>query len=583
MVVWLHLDGRRVGHLSQRDMVSKRTKRDAETLAPSHEFFGIIAMRLDREASNWRSGSGLESCTKDAERQTRSVPNLLNFQFQDSSCKKAISSRTTPSVTHWKFTVLCHKVFGYHVSIPFVLDNHVADLVRFLVFLGLNILFGINNNEFTTDYKLYGWLTIANGGLALLLAPRANLFSILLKIPSSVLLFYHRLIGMATVAHGTAHFAFNIMHYIQTDQIETSFSNARIRIGLMAWLCLAIILITSLPVIRRKGFEIFYYAHFLFFIFMVGALIHTTNGPEFLLPGFSLWVVDRIVRLYHGLRSIEVQNIVHYQGRVTKFTVKGVRVIRPGQVVWVQLRGVSFLNWHPFTAICPPGGDENVAMFAIRGLGSYTKAVQHVDADQRNGDNASAVGGPQTSPRSVSVRLSGPYGVGRLDWHAFPVVALVAGGIGITPGIGIMSSIISARNSSSAPSNVMDIHLIWIVKEIHHATWFADELDQLRDLVSQPGSTVRLSISLYYTGTGDAEEKTQDGQVSDTVTSSWSVKMGRPNFAHWFQELSGQHPGCDVAVNLCGPRVMVKQARNAAVCASSSTCLFHIEDELFER
>ncbi|KAF5124304.1 hypothetical protein E5D57_012234 [Metarhizium anisopliae] len=63
----------------------------------------------------------------------------------------------------------------------------------------------------------------------------------------------------------------------------------------MAWLCLAIILPTALPVARRKGFELFHFAYFLFFVFMVCALIHPKNGPEFLLPGFSLWVIDRIL------------------------------------------------------------------------------------------------------------------------------------------------------------------------------------------------------------------------------------------------------------------------------------------------
>jgi hypothetical protein len=64
----------------------------------------------------------------------------------------------------------------------------------------------------------------------------------------------------------------------------------------MAWLSLAIIFLTSLPFVRRHLFEAFYYPHFLLRVFTVGALIHTTNGPEFLLPGLSLWAVDRLIR-----------------------------------------------------------------------------------------------------------------------------------------------------------------------------------------------------------------------------------------------------------------------------------------------
>ena len=46
-------------------------------------------------------------------------------------------------------------------------DHNAADALRLACFVALNVAFGWNNNEYTTDFKLYGWLTIANGGLAL--------------------------------------------------------------------------------------------------------------------------------------------------------------------------------------------------------------------------------------------------------------------------------------------------------------------------------------------------------------------------------------------------------------------------------
>lgn len=489
--------------------------------------------------------------------------------------------------------MLGHKCLSYRITIPYLIDHHVADILRFLVFLGLNILFGINQNEYTTDYKLYGWLTIANGGLALLLAPRANLFSVVLRIPSNVLLLYHRLIGMATVAHATAHFAFNIMHYIMTEQLEDSLANARIRIGIMAWLSLAIIFLTALPIVRRRGFEIFFYAHFLFFVFMVGALIHTTNGPEFLLPGFSLWVVDRALRLYQSFQNIEIQDITHYKGQVTKFTVKGVKVSRPGQVIWVKLSAVSLLNWHPFTVVRSPGGASNLATFAVRGLGGYTGKVQYLVGDKGDGSTSSMTETAQAVHSGLTVRINGPFGFGRLNWNSFPVIALIAGGIGITPAISILSSITSSRASLAeqgldSATKEVNIHLLWVVKSLDHTAWFKDELEKLSELMSPPNVKVNLKISIFATERTKTEnmasqEMTVGGHVSEPMPASWTVQHERPDLAQFFGELRSLHPGCDVAVSLCGPKSLMRQARNMAVHESSSAGLFYVEDEVFER
>ncbi len=139
---------------------------------------------------------------------------------------------------HWPSTVLIHKTLTTSLPTSLLNGYHVSDALRFLAFLALNVLFSVQSNEYSTDFSLYGWLTIANAGLALLLATRSNLFSIVLRLPSPVILQYHRWIGVATVAHGTTHISYNIQRYIATDQLVTSFSSMRIQVGFLAWICL---------------------------------------------------------------------------------------------------------------------------------------------------------------------------------------------------------------------------------------------------------------------------------------------------------------------------------------------------------
>lgn len=264
--------------------------------------------------------------------------------------------------------------------IPLITRNNLPILLRVSFFTFLNFLWGWNKFAYTTNYQLYGWLTIANGGLSLLVSARTNAFSRVARIPSAVLLMYHRWIGLATFVHATLHCSLIIQHYVQTDQFNTAAQAPRIPVGIAAWISLAIIAITSVPkVFRRRWFEAFYYPHFFFLVFVAGALYHANKGPEFLLPGFGLWVIDRTIRFYNNFRSLNVKLATHYPGGVVKFNIEGVSPSQPGQMAWVQIRNISLFNWHPFTIASAPG--QNGLTIAIRALGSFTKKVNNIEGD----------------------------------------------------------------------------------------------------------------------------------------------------------------------------------------------------------
>ena len=483
--------------------------------------------------------------------------------------------------------MIIHKALVSPLPIPLFRSYRVPDILRFVALLAFNVLFSVQKNEYSTDYTLYGWLAIANAGLAFLFATRSNLFSIVLRLPSPVVLQYHRWIGVATVAHATTHMAYTIQRYIATDQVTVSFTSRRIQVGLMAWISLVLMFLTAQPIVRRRLFEVFYYTHFLFLVFIGGAFYHSTSGAyatkgiEFLTVGLCLWAVDRIIRFLYNFRTIHLEKATYYSGDLVKLKCTGMRAAQPGQIVWIQIPSVSFVNWHPFTVASVSKDARPTTTIAVRGLGAYTTAIQKLPGANKD---------LQPDIKDFSLRIDGPYGVGRFNWAKTKLAILVAGGVGITPGLSIASYII--QNSGREQGSTQNVCLLWIVKDISHVAWFENELRELHELASQANSPTTFSVNIYVSqsgsraqveeSVGSSEKSTNSNAASLQSETPWKISNGRPNLVSWIQGIQNEHPGQDGSVNVCGPKSLILTARKACAKTSSRDGLLFVEEEVFE-
>lgn len=70
--------------------------------------------------------------------------------------------------------------------------------------------------------------------------------------------------------------------------------------GLGIWL-------TSVPCIRRKVFELFYYTHHLYILFVVFFILHVGSSYCWItLPGFFLFLVDRMLRFLQSQQKVRL-------------------------------------------------------------------------------------------------------------------------------------------------------------------------------------------------------------------------------------------------------------------------------------
>ncbi|MDI9244664.1 ferredoxin reductase family protein [Marinobacter sp. CHS3-4] len=137
----------------------------------------------------------------------------------------------------------------------------------------------------------------------------------------------------------------------------------------------------------------------------------------------SLLTVYLLVPLYQRTRPWSVTSIIHLTPKQWEVTVtpEGHRGLdyKAGQFVWLNVGHSPFsMRENPFSICSAPAGGPDVS-FMIKELGDFTSSLNQI----KNGTRA---------------YLDGPYGNLSVDGRDEPGVALIAGGVGLAPLLGIL-------------------------------------------------------------------------------------------------------------------------------------------------
>ena len=159
---------------------------------------------------------------------------------------------------------------------------------------------------------------------------------------------------------------------------------------LTGWIILVILLVmvmTSLPVVRRSGhFEVFYYFHLLYVAFYCILLFHGPRYWHWFLPSGVLFMLEALNRFkkYIGRngRTHIVQGIL-LPSRVVHLVIKKPAnfTFSPGDYVFVQIPSIAKTEWHPFTISSAPEFTDFIFLH-IRAAGGWTKRVYDYFIDQ---------------------------------------------------------------------------------------------------------------------------------------------------------------------------------------------------------
>eukprot|EP00756_Hemistasia_phaeocysticola_P019632 Hpha_TRINITY_DN15674_c0_g2::TRINITY_DN15674_c0_g2_i3::g.98414::m.98414 len=247
--------------------------------------------------------------------------------------------------------------------------------------------------------------------------------------------------------------------------------------GLVAWCFYTVLTILGLPVIRRRLWECFYWSHVLLaWLTVLFAWLHLPGGWRnyvmYVLP-LVLYVLDSGLKVYRRMHSRPVLWSAVTDTCVT-LHVQMPMTWGPGSWMNLCVPGVSRLESHPFTLANMPDSKHHAprtGVFYIKDMGPGTWSAKVRDYVAKN------------RKMGFEVSVHGPFGRMEFDINRQESVLMFAGGIGITPMLGLMEAMQPSQKGV----------LVWTVRE-------EGTLSAISSQLSDIARRRRVTVLVHFTG-----------------------------------------------------------------------------------
>ncbi|XP_071015700.1 cytochrome b-245 heavy chain-like [Oncorhynchus clarkii lewisi] len=410
---------------------------------------------------------------------------------------------------------------------------------------------------------------------------------------------------------------------IRTDQTNPTivmFTTIAGLTGVVITLALILIITSSMEVIRRSYFEVFWYTHHLFIIFFIGLVFHGfgrivrgqtatsllenkpsqcadqfeswgKNGtfcpkPEFagnppmtwkwVVGPMILYVCERLVRFYRSQQKVVITKVVMHPSKTLELQMKrkGFRM-EVGQYVFMQCPCVSQLEWHPFTLTSAP--EEDHFSVHIRIVGDWTQGLYEACGGDKNET--------QEAWKLPKMAIDGPFGTASEDVFGYEVVMLVGAGIGVTPFASVLKSVWYKHIQENQNVFTKKIYFYWLCPETQAFEWFADLLQSLEGQMTEKGMVDFLSYNIYLTRWKETEAahfRVHHEAENDPITGlKQKTLYGKPNWDNEFTTIGSKHPEKKVGVFLCGPTQLADVLEKQCLSHSEAGVKFIFNKENF--
>ena len=235
------------------------------------------------------------------------------------------------------------------------------------------------------------------------------------------------------------------------ERLSELFEGSMNTSGTFILLCIILMLLTSIPVIRRKMFEVFYFVHM---TLLVGIIVVTAFHTGWMVPLFVFLTtgVDMIIRKIYMARfryprEASLKIVSESVVEVTFPKIEGFDY-NPGQYVYIAIPELSSWEWHPFSLSTAP--HQSKVTLHIRVAGNWTSALHELAFKKK----------------TVAILMEGPYGnfgVDVMNDKRYKVALLLSGGIGLTPMQSMFSHLI--HEQSTGIRDLKKLKFVWIQRD----------------------------------------------------------------------------------------------------------------------
>ncbi|KAF8113007.1 hypothetical protein N665_0058s0104 [Sinapis alba] len=360
---------------------------------------------------------------------------------------------------------------------------------------------------------------IGNICLAFLFLPVARGSSLLpaVGLTSESSIKYHIWLGHMVIAIFTAHGLCYIIYWVSMHEISQmlmwdtkDISNLAGEISLVAGL---VMWATTYPAIRRRFFEVFFYTHYLYIVFMLFFLFHVGISYSFIsFPGFYIFLVDRFLRFLQSRDNIRLLSARILPSDTIELTFsKTPRLVySPTSILFVNIPSISKLQWHPFTITSSSNLEAEKLSVVIKSEGKWsTKLYQMLSSSSSD------------KIERLAVSVEGPYGPASTDFFRHEALVMVSGGSGITPFISVIRDVIAT--SQTQKCKIPKITLICAFKNSSEISML-DLVLPLSGLHTDLSSDINIKIEAFIT-------REKEARSSDAATEQIKTLWFKPSLS----------------------------------------------------
>lgn len=177
--------------------------------------------------------------------------------------------------------------------------------------------------------------------------------------------------------------------------------------GEIAFLIALIMWATSFPRVRRKMFEVFFYTHQMYILYIFFYVLHVGTAYFcMILPGILLFIIDRHLRFLQSRKQARLVSArilpseavelcfskspgepIHSLSPYTNVASLQICLIsstdfgfagltyKPTSILFVNVPTISKLQWHPFTVTSNCKSEPDVLSIVIKTEGSWTQKL----------------------------------------------------------------------------------------------------------------------------------------------------------------------------------------------------------------